>query len=127
MILMMPCLTTWADFMGVLGGGIFGVITAGFTWGTYFHATLDALVIRDIMTGLMKSVMFGLVITAVGCQEGFSTGLGLGAGRALDHLRRGEIDFPGGHGRSDFHHYFLLYRAALEQCHTTAPSPIPRP
>jgi phospholipid/cholesterol/gamma-HCH transport system permease protein len=76
MILMMPCLTTWADFMGVLGGGLFGVTSAGFTWGTYFHATLDALVMRDIMTGLIKSVMFGLVITAIGCQEGFSTGLG---------------------------------------------------
>ena len=27
-------------------------------------------------SGLLKSVMFGLVITAVGCLEGFSTGLG---------------------------------------------------
>jgi phospholipid/cholesterol/gamma-HCH transport system permease protein len=76
MILMMPCLTTWADFMGVLGGGLFGVSTAGFTWGSYIRATLDALVLRDIVTGLIKSVMFGLVITAVGCAEGFSTGLG---------------------------------------------------
>jgi phospholipid/cholesterol/gamma-HCH transport system permease protein len=76
MILMMPCLTTWADFMGVLGGGFFGVTNAGFTWGSYFQATLDSLVLRDILTGLIKSVMFGLVITAVGCQEGFSTGLG---------------------------------------------------
>ena len=76
MIVMMPCLTTWADFMGVLGGGLFGVTNAGFTWATYFRATLDALVLRDIVTGLIKSVMFGLVITAVGCQEGFSTGLG---------------------------------------------------
>jgi phospholipid/cholesterol/gamma-HCH transport system permease protein len=76
MILMMPCLTTWADFMGVLGGGLFGVTNAGFTWTTYFRATLDALVLRDIVTGLIKSVMFALVITAVGCQEGFSTGLG---------------------------------------------------
>ena len=76
MILMMPCLTTWADFMGVLGGGLFGVTNAGFTWGSYFQATLDALVLRDIVTGLIKSVMFGVVITAVGCQEGFSTGLG---------------------------------------------------
>ena len=25
MILMMPCLTTWADFMGIMGGGLFGV------------------------------------------------------------------------------------------------------
>ena len=32
--------------------------------------------LRDVVTGLIKSVMFGLVITAVGCQEGFSTGLG---------------------------------------------------
>jgi phospholipid/cholesterol/gamma-HCH transport system permease protein len=31
---------------------------------------------HDILTGLVKSVMFGIVITAVGCQEGFSTGLG---------------------------------------------------
>jgi phospholipid/cholesterol/gamma-HCH transport system permease protein len=76
MLLMMPCLTTWADFMGVLGGGLFGVTSAGFTWGTYFHATLNALVLRDIASGLIKSVMFGLVITAVGCTEGFATGLG---------------------------------------------------
>jgi phospholipid/cholesterol/gamma-HCH transport system permease protein len=76
MILMMPCLTAWSDFMGVCGGGFFGVSNAGFTWATYFRATLNALVLHDIVTGLVKSVMFGLVITAVGCQEGFSTGLG---------------------------------------------------
>jgi phospholipid/cholesterol/gamma-HCH transport system permease protein len=76
MILMMPCLTIWADFMGIAGGGAFGVTSGGFTWGSYFQATLDALVMRDIVTGLIKSVMFGLVITSVGCQEGFSTGLG---------------------------------------------------
>jgi phospholipid/cholesterol/gamma-HCH transport system permease protein len=31
---------------------------------------------RDIITGLVKSIVFGLVITGVGCQEGFSTGAG---------------------------------------------------
>jgi len=76
MLVMVPCLTTWADLMGVVGGGLFGVTNAGFTWGTYFQATLDALDVRDLMTGLVKSVMFAIVITAVGCQEGFSTGLG---------------------------------------------------
>src|ERR1700747_1980896 len=76
MILMVPCLTCWADFMGVLGGGLFGVATAGFTWGSYIQATLDALAKTDIINGLTKALMFGLVITAVGCQEGFSTGLG---------------------------------------------------
>src|SRR6202162_3201714 len=76
MIFMLPCLTTWADFMGILGGAGFGGTRARVTWGTYLRASLDALIMRDIITGLIKSVMFGLVITAVGCQEGLSTGLG---------------------------------------------------
>ncbi|MHB8526542.1 MAG: MlaE family ABC transporter permease [Candidatus Acidiferrales bacterium] len=76
MALMLPCLTTWSDFMGIIGGSVFGVGAAGFTFGSYIHATLNSLVIRDIVTGLIKSVMFGMVITAVGCQEGLSTGLG---------------------------------------------------
>jgi len=76
MLVMMPCLTTWSDFMGVVGGGVFGVLSAGFTWHTYLQATVDAMVSRDIFIGLVKSAMFAIVITAVGCQEGFSTGLG---------------------------------------------------
>ena len=76
MVLMMPCLTTWSDFMGIVGGGVFGVESAGFTWHTYLRATIDAMVQRDIFIGLVKSVMFAIVITAVGCQEGFTTGLG---------------------------------------------------
>jgi phospholipid/cholesterol/gamma-HCH transport system permease protein len=76
MILMLPCLTTWADFMGVMGGAVFGVTGASFTLSTYIKATVDALLQRDIITGLIKSVMFGGVITAVGCYEGFQTGAG---------------------------------------------------
>lgn len=76
MVIMMPCLTTWADFMGVLGGSMFGVTNAGFTFTSYITASVDALYMRDIVTGLIKSVMFGMVITAVGCHEGFSTGAG---------------------------------------------------
>jgi phospholipid/cholesterol/gamma-HCH transport system permease protein len=76
MALMLPCLTTWADFMGVLGGAAFGIAAAGFTLGTYVKATLNALLMRDILTGLVKSVMFGLTITAVGCREGLGTGIG---------------------------------------------------
>jgi phospholipid/cholesterol/gamma-HCH transport system permease protein len=76
MLIMMPCLTLWSDFMGICGGAVFGVIGASFTFSRYFEASLDALVKRDILTGLIKSVMFAIVITAVGCTEGFRTGLG---------------------------------------------------
>lgn len=76
MAVMMPCLAIWSDFMGVLGGCLFGIVGANFTFGSYLIATRDALVAHDITTGMVKSLVFGLVITAVGCQEGFSTGAG---------------------------------------------------
>ena len=76
MIVMMPCLTMWANTMGLPGGSVFGVAQADFTWVRYMRSSLDALFLRDIVTGLIKSVMFGMTITAVGCHEGFSTGAG---------------------------------------------------
>jgi phospholipid/cholesterol/gamma-HCH transport system permease protein len=76
MIVMLPCLTIWANSMGILGGALFGVAQADFTVVRYIQASLDALFLRDIATGLIKSVMFGITITAVGCHEGLSTGAG---------------------------------------------------
>lgn len=76
MIVMMPCLAIWSDLMGILGGALFGVAGAGFTFSSYLIATQQALTLRDITTGLWKSLFFGIVITAVGCHEGFETGAG---------------------------------------------------
>jgi phospholipid/cholesterol/gamma-HCH transport system permease protein len=76
MIVMMPCLTMWANAMGIIGGALFGVAQADYTWSRYISSSLDALYLRDIVTGLIKSVMFGITITAVGCHEGLSTGGG---------------------------------------------------
>jgi phospholipid/cholesterol/gamma-HCH transport system permease protein len=76
MMIMLPCLTIWANSMGILGGALFGVAQAGFTVQRYVFASLDSLFLRDIASGLIKSVMFGVTITAVGCHEGLSTGAG---------------------------------------------------
>jgi len=76
MAVMMPCLTIWSDLMGMLGGALFGVLGGGYTFGGYLIATRDALLRRDIASGIVKSLVFGIVITAVGCREGFSTGAG---------------------------------------------------
>jgi phospholipid/cholesterol/gamma-HCH transport system permease protein len=76
MIVMLPCLTIWANTLGILGGSLFGVTQAGFTLHRYIANSVDALFLRDIATGLIKSVMFGITITAVGCLEGLSTGAG---------------------------------------------------
>jgi phospholipid/cholesterol/gamma-HCH transport system permease protein len=76
MAVMLPCLAIWADLMGILGGSLFGVVGGGFTFGGYMLATRDALLMRDITSGIVKSLVFAVVITAVGCHEGFATGSG---------------------------------------------------
>jgi len=76
MMVMVPCLTIWASVMGILGGSLFGVTQADFTFLRYTRASIDSLFLRDIITGLVKSVMFGITIAAVGCLEGLSTGSG---------------------------------------------------
>jgi phospholipid/cholesterol/gamma-HCH transport system permease protein len=73
MILMLPCLTIWGNFMGILGGSLFGVAQADYTFWRYIIASIDALFLRDVITGLVKSFMFGVTITAVGCLEGLNT------------------------------------------------------
>ena len=36
MVVMVPCLTIWANFMGILGGAVFGVVRGGFyRWPLY--------------------------------------------------------------------------------------------
>jgi phospholipid/cholesterol/gamma-HCH transport system permease protein len=76
MIVMLPCLTITANAMGILGGALFGVTRAEFALGGYIRTSVEALLLTDIVSGLIKSVMFGMTITAVGCHEGFSTGAG---------------------------------------------------
>jgi phospholipid/cholesterol/gamma-HCH transport system permease protein len=73
MIVMLPCLTIWSIAMGILGGSLFGIAKADFTFSRYISASIDSLFIRDIVSGLTKSVMFAVTITVVGCWEGLST------------------------------------------------------
>lgn len=72
LLVMMPCLTLVSDLAGILGGGIFEIYQLDQTFAMFLSATRDALVMRDITTGLIKSLVFGLIITEVGCYEGFT-------------------------------------------------------
>src|SRR5215469_14223742 len=67
----MPCLTLVADIAGILAGGWFVHNTIGTSLLLYIHAALDSLYIRDIVGGLIKSLVFATLITQIGCLEGF--------------------------------------------------------
>jgi phospholipid/cholesterol/gamma-HCH transport system permease protein len=72
LLLMMPCLTLVADLMGIVGGSVFTTFELGMPANYYWVRAVDSLLLKDILSGLIKSVVFGLIITVVGCYQGFS-------------------------------------------------------
>ncbi len=84
LVVMMPFLTILADIIGMIGGAVVGV---GFfhriALSEYYQLTIEGLLNRDILTGLVKSMVFGVLIALVACQEGLAVEGGAeGVGRA---------------------------------------------
>src|SRR5207253_5543435 len=55
LILMMPLLCLYSDFVGVIGGAVIGVGMLDLSWTTYFHETANAISLTDIFGGIFKS------------------------------------------------------------------------
>jgi len=72
LLVMLPCLTIICDVMGMLGGFLIGTLGSGINVYLYIENNFDALIIKDISTGLVKSVIFSLVIAIISCYEGLS-------------------------------------------------------
>ena len=73
LLIMLPLLTVFADFFGILGGYIIGVAKLDIAHSMYSKMTWDALQVKDIMTGLTKSVFFAIIICLVACFEGMQS------------------------------------------------------
>ncbi|MEW6584057.1 MAG: ABC transporter permease [Nitrospirota bacterium] len=71
LMVMVPALTLFSDFIGILGGFILSVSILEIHPYNYFQQTVNALLVKDVMTGLMKAWAFGVVITVVGAYQGF--------------------------------------------------------
>lgn len=69
--LMLPLLTLYADFIGILGSYIICVFKLGISSSMYINVTFDALLFKDLFTGLFKTLFFGAIIAIVSCFEGF--------------------------------------------------------
>lgn len=77
-ILVMPVLTLVADFFALVGGAIvYG--TAGFPLVTYINQIQGRVDLGDLLAGLAKAMVFGVLVSAIGCQRGFQTGTGASA------------------------------------------------
>lgn len=71
MVIVLPCLTLLADLVGIIGGFVIAVTTLDISVIRYYNETANALVLKDITTGLTKTVFFAIIIAAIGCYQGF--------------------------------------------------------
>jgi phospholipid/cholesterol/gamma-HCH transport system permease protein len=70
-IVMLPLLTALADIIGIAGGYLVSVFVLHANSVVYIRRTFDFLVYQDIYSGIFKAVVFGVIITVVGCYKGF--------------------------------------------------------
>jgi len=81
--IMLPILTIYADFIGIIGGYLIGVYKLLIGSTIYIKMTFDSLLFKDVFTGLGKSLVFAVIIGIVSCFEGFKTEGGAeGVGKA---------------------------------------------
>jgi phospholipid/cholesterol/gamma-HCH transport system permease protein len=81
--LMLPLLTMFADLIGIFGGWMICVFKLGISSQLYLNITFDALLFKDLFTGLSKTIFFGMIIAWVSCYEGFNVEGGAeGVGKA---------------------------------------------
>lgn len=70
-VLALPLLVVVADILGVLGGFIIATLKLGFNPATYLTNTIDFIHTDDVVSGLAKAAMFGLLIALMGCFHGY--------------------------------------------------------
>lgn len=83
MVLMTPVLSFYTCVLGVIGGGIIGFTQLNVPWDQYIKVAMNIARDRDLYVGLLKALVFGIIITGVSCYEGFTTTQGaVGVGQA---------------------------------------------
>jgi len=82
-VLMLPLLTILGDALGVYGGYLVAVKLMEANPVIYSENTYQFLVMKDLWSGVIKSAVFGLILTLTGCVRGYYTSGGAeGVGRA---------------------------------------------
>ena len=74
LVLMMPLLCLYADFLGMIGGLFVGVGMLGLSARSYMQETISTLTLTNLFGGLFKATFYGLLIAIAGCLSGFRCG-----------------------------------------------------
>lgn len=83
MLVMLPCLTILSFAIGILGGLLIGTLGLGLEGALFLHQSFNAMVPKDILTGVAKSFVFAALVGAIASYKGLSVKGGAeGVGRA---------------------------------------------
>ncbi len=87
-MVMGPVLTLLFFVVSMMGAYGIAVIGQGVDQGQFILHIREMVGLRDVLQGLIKSVVFGLLVTLIGCYQGYNAsgggrGVGLGTTRAV--------------------------------------------
>ncbi len=83
MMIMTPILSFYTCMIGSLGGGLIGATQLNVPWEQYKYAALEFARTKELFVGLLKALMYGVIIATVSCNEGLTTTQGaVGVGQA---------------------------------------------
>jgi len=70
-VISFPLLISVFDVVGIFGGYMIGVGLMGAPSAAYFNGIADNMEWHDVMTGIYKALVFGVVVTWVCCYKGY--------------------------------------------------------
>jgi len=83
MLIVLPLLTAVADLVGLFGGFMVSYFQLAQTASQFWNTAIQALVLSDIFQGMIKPLVFALIISTIGCFYGLRTRGGTqGVGRS---------------------------------------------
>jgi phospholipid/cholesterol/gamma-HCH transport system permease protein len=83
LVISLPLLTVIADMLGIGGGWVTATALYGIPSSVFINAVRDGITTDDLIGGMVKPLVFALIIGAVACRQGLSTEGGtVGVGRS---------------------------------------------
>jgi phospholipid/cholesterol/gamma-HCH transport system permease protein len=73
LLVMLPLLTIFADVVSIVGGGWVAFTYAHISWDTFISSARQSIDFSDVFKGLLKSIVFAVIIAMVGAYQGLST------------------------------------------------------
>lgn len=70
-MLVVPLLTVYSAFFGIVGGLMVGVLGLDLTAYSYIQQSMNSFNIFDCVSSLIKSMVFAILISGIACQRGF--------------------------------------------------------